>query len=87
MGLARRRTGWTRTLGPGAKGELLENTEMGRKVRQQIEEAGSEDDCAHVALCLAERAPVWTYDKDFPRMRDVLLVTTSEVLGLEGPPP
>jgi predicted nucleic acid-binding protein len=43
--------------------------------------AGAEDDWEYVALCLAENAPVWTYDADFPRMKGVKLISTSQVLS------
>jgi predicted nucleic acid-binding protein len=52
------------------------------QARRRVAAAGAEGDEDYVALALALDAPIWTYDKDFRRVRGIRLVTTSEVLGM-----
>jgi predicted nucleic acid-binding protein len=42
-------------------------------------EAGDPTDWEYVALALALDAPVWTYDRDFRRMRGVQTIGTSDL--------
>ena len=47
--------------------------------------AGAEGDEDYVAAALALEAPIWTYDRDFGRIRGVRVIGTAEVAG--EPPP
>lgn len=43
--------------------------------------ADAEGDEDYVAAALALKAPVWTYDRDFARIRGIRVVGTAEVAG------
>lgn len=54
------------------------------EARRRTATAGAwgDEDC--VALALAMKAPVWTLDKDFRRIRGIRVVTTADLLEKEG---
>lgn len=49
-----------------------------RKIVRRVDAEGDED---YVALALALRAPIWTYDKDFLRIKEVRVVRTEQILA------
>lgn len=51
-----------------------------RRIVQRANAMGDED---YVALALVLEAPIWTYDKDFHRMREVRVVSREQVLSGE----
>ncbi len=53
--------------------------------RARVLAAGAEGDEDYVAAALALDAPIWTYDRDFRRIRGVRVIGTAEVAG-EKPP-
>ncbi|HXY47478.1 MAG TPA: PIN domain-containing protein [Thermoplasmata archaeon] len=51
-----------------------------------VEEAGARGDEDYVALAIALDAPIWTYDKDFRRIKGVRLIFREEIqrIGVKG---
>jgi len=47
--------------------------------------AGAEGDEDYVAAALALDVPIWTYDRDFARVRGVRVIGTAEVAGERAP--
>ena len=47
--------------------------------------AGAEGDEDYVAAALALDVPIWTYDRDFARIRGVRVIGTAEVAGERAP--
>lgn len=55
------------------------------EARARAEAADAAGDEDYVAAALALDAPIWTYDRDFSRIRGVRILGTAEVAG--EPPP
>ncbi len=53
------------------------------RAKELARAADAEADWPYVALALAEKAPIWTYDKDFRRVVGLKVLTTAEVQALE----
>ena len=49
-----------------------------KKIVRRVDAEGDED---YVALALSLRAPIWTYDKDFLRIKEVRVVRTEQILA------
>ena len=47
--------------------------------------ADAEGDEDYVAAALALQAPIWTYDRDFHRIRGIRIIGTAEVAGIHSP--
>lgn len=55
----------------------LRQLPLARKVAERADADGDED---YVALALTLDAPVWTYDKDFLRIREIRVITTGQII-------
>ena len=53
--------------------------------RARAAAADAEGDEDYIAAALALDAPVWTYDRDFARIRGVRVIGTAEVAGERSP--
>jgi predicted nucleic acid-binding protein len=51
------------------------------EARARAQEADAEGDEDYVAASLALDAPIWTYDRDFRRIRGIRVIGTAEVSG------
>lgn len=51
------------------------------EARARTLSASAEGDEDYVAAALALEAPIWTYDRDFSRIREVRVIGTADVVG------